>query len=354
MFFNRTIKEKSTMNMGKKIVSSLLLAASVVAVQAQSGPAREKPKTEEQIRLEQMSEKFDKMQQQFQQQMDEMKQQLQQAKDAAANAQAAADQAAKKTDAVQQGLGENTQAVSGLQSTVSDLKNKLFRRHPEGPGRAEANEGGDRASRRAALQGHHVIAQRQLPRGRDGGPQRGNWRRYSYAMDLDPVQRQRTLPRPASSSVRAVSRASRCWRKGRPRRLPIAATTRRTSSPPHQLKQQPEQQLCATSAAGMGATGDAERMDVQRRTDVVACDGVQKRLDVAHGSDSVEHRPRNYVPGFVWERQYGFRIVKQINPHLWAGVSIENPQVLSPVVNGDITGLPLIPVGQSWSQWRQL
>lgn len=50
----------------------------------------------------------------------------------------------------------------------------------------------------------------------------------------------------------------------------------------------------------------------------------------------------NYVPGFVWERQYGFRIVKKVNPTLWAGVSLENPQTLSPVVNGDTTGLPLI------------
>jgi hypothetical protein len=50
----------------------------------------------------------------------------------------------------------------------------------------------------------------------------------------------------------------------------------------------------------------------------------------------------NYVPGFVWERQYGFRIVKQVNPRLWTGVSLENPQTLAPVVNGDTTGLPLI------------
>ncbi len=50
----------------------------------------------------------------------------------------------------------------------------------------------------------------------------------------------------------------------------------------------------------------------------------------------------NYVPGFVWERQYGFRVVDRINPRLWAGVSVENPQTLAPVVNGDTTGLPLI------------
>jgi hypothetical protein len=35
----------------------------------------------------------------------------------------------------------------------------------------------------------------------------------------------------------------------------------------------------------------------------------------------------NYVPGFVWERQYGFRVVKSTD-HVALGVSVENPQIL--------------------------
>jgi hypothetical protein len=35
----------------------------------------------------------------------------------------------------------------------------------------------------------------------------------------------------------------------------------------------------------------------------------------------------NYVPGFVWERQYGFRVTKTMD-HLAFGIAAENPQVL--------------------------
>jgi hypothetical protein len=35
----------------------------------------------------------------------------------------------------------------------------------------------------------------------------------------------------------------------------------------------------------------------------------------------------NYVPGFVWERQYGFRVTKTM-PHAAFGIAAENPQVL--------------------------
>ena len=35
----------------------------------------------------------------------------------------------------------------------------------------------------------------------------------------------------------------------------------------------------------------------------------------------------NYVPGFVWERQYGFRVTKTIQ-HVAFGIAAENPQLL--------------------------
>jgi len=36
-----------------------------------------------------------------------------------------------------------------------------------------------------------------------------------------------------------------------------------------------------------------------------------------------------YNVGFTWERQYGFRVVKQLNQHLWLGWSVEEAQTLS-------------------------
>ena len=35
----------------------------------------------------------------------------------------------------------------------------------------------------------------------------------------------------------------------------------------------------------------------------------------------------NYVPGFVWTRQYGFRVVKSFE-HAAFGIAVENPQLL--------------------------
>ena len=38
----------------------------------------------------------------------------------------------------------------------------------------------------------------------------------------------------------------------------------------------------------------------------------------------------NYVTGFVWTRQYGFRVVKELSPkRLWVGFSAENPETLN-------------------------
>jgi len=36
-----------------------------------------------------------------------------------------------------------------------------------------------------------------------------------------------------------------------------------------------------------------------------------------------------YNVGFTWERQYGFRTVKQLGQHLWFGLSVEEPQTLN-------------------------
>jgi Skp family chaperone for outer membrane proteins len=48
-----------------------------------------------------------------------------------------------------------------------------------------------------------------------------------------------------------------------------------------------------------------------------------------------------YNVGFVWERQYGARVVKSFaNKQLWAGISVENPQTLTPScqATGNTTG----------------
>jgi hypothetical protein len=42
----------------------------------------------------------------------------------------------------------------------------------------------------------------------------------------------------------------------------------------------------------------------------------------------------NYNAGFVWERQYGARVVRSFDNKVWLGLSIENPETLSPSGSG--------------------
>jgi len=56
--------------------------------------------------------------------------------------------------------------------------------------------------------------------------------------------------------------------------------------------------------------------------------------EYAHGLDPLSEAvpltiDPQYNVGFTWERQYGFRVVKQVNPHLWLGWSVEEPQTLA-------------------------
>jgi hypothetical protein len=37
-----------------------------------------------------------------------------------------------------------------------------------------------------------------------------------------------------------------------------------------------------------------------------------------------------YTAGFVWERQYGFRVAKDFGDKFWVGASVENPETLNP------------------------
>jgi hypothetical protein len=60
----------------------------------------------------------------------------------------------------------------------------------------------------------------------------------------------------------------------------------------------------------------------------------------------------NYVPGFVWTRQYGFRVVKSFN-HGAVGFSVENPQLLySAALSGDTPYAVLGSAGQNGGNYN--
>ena len=113
----------------------LLLAVSMVGAQAQSPaqqpagkPSHAKPKTQEQLLLEQLNEKFQELEQinekykSQQQEIDDLKRQLQEAKQQAASAQSTATQARQDLEKAQLYVGHNDEAVATLQNAVGDLK----------------------------------------------------------------------------------------------------------------------------------------------------------------------------------------------------------------------------------------
>jgi hypothetical protein len=56
--------------------------------------------------------------------------------------------------------------------------------------------------------------------------------------------------------------------------------------------------------------------------------------EYGHGLDNLSEAvpltiDPQYNVGFTWERQYGFRVVKRLNPRLWLGWSVEEPETLS-------------------------
>ena len=48
-----------------------------------------------------------------------------------------------------------------------------------------------------------------------------------------------------------------------------------------------------------------------------------------------------YEPGFVWARQYSFRVTKDIGKTIFLGASVENPETLNPTTAGTVT-IPIL------------
>jgi hypothetical protein len=327
------------MTMKRTILGVLLLAASVAVAQTQSSTSaqQEKPKTPEQLRLEQMTDRMAQMEREMQ----EMKQQLQQAKDAAAAAQAAADLAAKKTEEVKQNAGDNAQAVTALQGSVAEVKASS----------AAAIQKVQDAQKKtdAAFEHPDILHYKGITLSPNGSFVAGETVDRNHATGGDIATPWTSIPFSAAN----LAQTSEFFGSGRQSRLALMAesvgnkfafrgyyeadflgtgtTSNNNQSNSYVLRQRQVWGQLESKSGWYFAGGQMWSLATEYRS------GLSLRSEV-----TPQTIDPNYVPGFVWERQYGFRIVDKINPHLWAGVSLENPQTLGPVVNGDTTGLPLI------------
>ena len=134
-FGQKKEQRRDQITMGRKSFVILFMALSLLGAQAQNSVSqvqakriRVKPKSEEQVLLEQLREKLQTLDRvsdkvdSLEQQVQDLKRQLLESNKTAEAAKADAAQARKELDSAQQVVGHNDQQVATLQSAVSDLK----------------------------------------------------------------------------------------------------------------------------------------------------------------------------------------------------------------------------------------
>lgn len=263
------------------------------------------------------------------QQLSDRDAQLQQAQQAAAAAQTAAQQAQQAAQNQQQAIDASNQSVSSLQGAVADLKTSS-------------------QTFNASVQAEHVKIHNEIEhpdalyyKGITISPAGS----FIEAATVDRTSATASdIPTPFSSipySGADAAQVSEFYGTGRQSRLAIDAeghvsngvirgyyemdwlgtgvTSNNNQSNSYVLRQR---QLFAQAELNNGWTftgGQMWSLATETRN------GLDNRTEILPGTIDP-----NYNVGFVWARQYGFRVTKKIGNVFWLGASVENPQTLAP------------------------
>jgi hypothetical protein len=289
-------------------------------------PAPKKPSVESQI--ESLRNDMNTQIQQLRQQLSDRDQQLQQAQQAAAAAQAAATQAQQQAAQQSTTLTENTQAVGNLQGAVSDLKTNTTSiastiqdqqakvekqiNHPDvlhfkGVTLSPTNSyvAGETIYRTHATGGDIPTPFNALPYEHSD----------TYALsEFYGTARQSRIAlmaegKPAWGTLRGYYEAD--W-------LGTGITSNNNESNSYVLRQRV---LWAQAALNNGWAFTGGQLWSMATEDKKGISNLSGDILTPLTIDP------NYVPGFVWERQYGFRVTKTYE-HAAFGIAAENPQVL--------------------------
>jgi hypothetical protein len=293
---------------------------------AKKPPVPKKPSVESQIQS--LRDDMNSQIQQLKQQLNDRDQQLQQAQQAAAAAQAAATQAQQQAAQQSATLTENTQAVGNLQGAVTDLKTnttslastiqdqqtKVEKQidHPDaihfkGVTISPTNSyvAGETVYRAHATGGDIPTAFSALP--------------YEHAdayalSEFYGTARQSRIAlmaegKPSWGTLRGYYEAD--W-------LGTGITSNNNESNSYVLRQRVLWAQAALSNGWAFTGGQLWSLATEDKKGVSNLSGdILTPLTI----------DPNYVAGFVWERQYGFRVTKTMD-HVAFGVAAENPQVL--------------------------
>jgi hypothetical protein len=274
--------------------------------------------------------------QSLKQQLADKDAQLQQAQQAAAAAQASAQQAQQAAQAAQQANSDNTTAVSSLQGAVTDLKTNnasLVQTLQD-----------QQKQDKAAIETPDSIHYKGVTISPNGSfiEAATVWRSAATGGDINTPFTGVPLTHSTAGQV------SEFYGSGRQSRIAIKATGK--------LKDATLTGYYEMDWLGTGITSNNNQSNsyVVRQRQIWAQAALQSGWTITGGQmwslatettrgleNGSEILPSTidpqYTAGFVWTRQYGLRVSKNIGKTLFAGASIENPETLNPAG----AGLPL-------------
>jgi Skp family chaperone for outer membrane proteins len=318
--------------------AAAMLAASLVVsgVRAQDAPPQRQHKRELPPPPPSVQDQIDALRQQMQSQIDALKSdlanknvQLQQAQQAAADAQASAAKAQAAADAEQQALGENQTAVTTLESTVTDMKSanaavvsslteettsiKKQIMNPDaiyfkGVALSFTNSfiAAETSDRTAATAGDVNTSFTGIPL--------QNSEAYNMS-EFYGTGRQSRLAFKATGKLPSVVLTGYYemdW-------LGTGVTSNNNQSNSYVLRQR-QLWADAKTTSGWDFSGGQGWSLATETTQ-----GLTRGTEILPATIDAQ-----YEPGFVWTRQYGFRVSKDIGKALFLGASVENAETLNP------------------------
>ncbi|HEX3435565.1 MAG TPA: hypothetical protein VHT24_02280 [Pseudacidobacterium sp.] len=321
-----------------KALASLALASALVAGHAQTASTSkthrtkkaDPPKPSVESQIESLREEMNSQIQSLKQQLSDRDQQLQQAQQAAAQAQAAAQQAQQAAQSQQAAVSENGQAVASLQGSVSDLKTNTqsivttvqqqqaeVRKQTENPDSIRfkgitLSPTGSFLAAETVYRNRATASDINTPFSSIpfAGANNANLSEF-YGTGRQSRAAMMAEGKLDNWALRGYYEAD--W-------LGTGVTSNNNESNSYVLRQR---QLWAQAEAHNGfifTAGQMWSLATQNKT------GIVNRTELL--PQTIDSQ---YNVGFVWDRQYGARIVKSFfDKQFWAGFSIENPQTLTP------------------------
>jgi len=331
-----------------KMVVAALLAASLVGSNAYAGdppaPAK-KHATKKQPPKPTVEEQINALRQEFQGQIDSLKSdlankdaQLKQAQQTAADAQAAAAKAEADATSQQQATTENAAAVSTLQSTVTDMKSANAS--------AVASFSDDAAAIKKSIANPEVLHYKGITLSPAGSflAAESVWRQGAIGGDINtqftgvPLQNADAANtseffgsgRQSRLAIRAVGKLEKVTLTGYYEMdwLSAGVTSNNNQSNSYTLRQR---QLWADAKFTNGwdfSGGQGWSLATE------TTQGLTRGTEILPATIDAQ-----YEAGFVWTRQYSFRMSKDIGKKFFAGLSLENAETLNPAGAGLPTNL---------------